>query len=70
MTQWRVEINNTEFANNLYDVEVTDALNRFGRTGAEQTRLRSKHIVLTTFCAGIKTSGIYRGKPSRKPFGN
>jgi hypothetical protein len=28
MTQWRVEINNTEFANNLYDVEVTDALNR------------------------------------------
>ena len=31
MTQWRVEINNTEFANNLYDVEVTDALNRFGR---------------------------------------
>lgn len=32
MTQWRLEINNTEFAENLYDVEVTDALNRFGRS--------------------------------------
>jgi len=31
MTQWRVEINNSEYAANLYDVEVTDALNRFGR---------------------------------------
>ncbi len=25
MTQWRLEINNSEFAENLYDVEVTDA---------------------------------------------
>jgi len=31
MTQWRLQINNSEFAENLYDVEVTDALNRFGR---------------------------------------
>jgi hypothetical protein len=31
MTEWRVERNNTEFVDNLFDVEVTDALNRFGR---------------------------------------
>jgi hypothetical protein len=31
MTVWRVERNNTEFVDNLFDVEVADAINRFGR---------------------------------------